>query len=430
MTTEVPMTTQVRARGFDTLTRPQLRIATAGSVDDGKSTLIGRLLHDSKTIFEDQLDAVTKASRRYGDQELNLALLTDGLRAEREQGITIDVAYRYFATPRRSFVLADTPGHVQYTRNMVTGASIADVAIVLVDARHGVVEQTRRHLGISSLLGVRELVLAVNKMDLVGWDQSIFDSIVDDVASLLHELGSRSEYSALPVSALNGDNIVDRSTNAPWYVGPPLLTLLENIDDAEDLTIGARLPVQWVLRSGSDYRGYAGQLTGGPLKVGDELIVFPTQTRSTVASLTRAGTEVEYALPGDSIAVTLRDHIDVGRGDVLVVANASVNPTVTTSIEADLSWMIDRPLAVGDRYLVKHLARHVPARVASIIHRLNPATLTAEPASELSINDLGRIVLTFEQPVVVDRYSENRVTGRFLLIDERTNATAGAATVG
>ncbi len=416
-------------QNFDTLTRPQLRIATAGSVDDGKSTLIGRLLHDSKTIFEDQLDAVAKASRRYGDQELNLALLTDGLRAEREQGITIDVAYRYFATPKRSFVLADTPGHVQYTRNMVTGASIADVAIVLVDARHGVVEQTRRHLGVSSLLGVRQLILAVNKMDLVDWDQATFDRIVRDVESLLEELGGRTEFCALPVSALNGDNIVDCSIHASWYVGPPLLALLEDIEDHEDLPVGARLPVQWVLRSGSDYRGYAGQLTGGPFKVGDEIIVLPAQTRSTIASLTRAGREVEYAMPGDSIAVTLTDHIDVGRGDVLVVGNASVRPVVTTTMDADLSWMIDRPLTVGDRYLVKHLARIVPAHVESILHRLNPETLVAEAASELSINDLGRIRITFDEPIVVDPYTQNRVTGRFLLIDDRTNATAGAATV-
>ncbi len=414
---------------FDTLTRPQLRIATAGSVDDGKSTLIGRLLHDSKTIFEDQLDAVARASRRYGEHELNLALLTDGLRAEREQGITIDVAYRYFATPHRSFVLADTPGHVQYTRNMVTGASIADVAIVLVDARHGVVEQTRRHLGVSSLLGVGELVLAVNKMDLVGWDQTVFEGVVREVTSLLEELGSRTDFSALPVSALHGDNIVDRSERAPWYDGPPLLTLLENIGDRDELAVGARLSVQWVARSGSDYRGYCGQLTGGPLKVGDDVIVLPAQKHSTVASLTRGGAEVEYALAGDSIAVTLHDHIDVGRGDVLVVTNATKAMTVATDLTADVCWMIDRPLRVGERFVVKHLARHVVARVAGIEHRLNHETLIGEPADELSINDLGRIRLRLDEPLAIDRYCDNRITGRFLLIDERTNATAGAATI-
>jgi sulfate adenylyltransferase large subunit len=409
--------------------RPQLRIATAGSVDDGKSTLIGRLLHDTKTIFEDQLDAVARASRRYGDLELNLALLTDGLRAEREQGITIDVAYRYFATPRRSFVLADTPGHVQYTRNMVTGASVADVAIVLIDARLGVLEQTRRHLGVSSLLGVRHIIVAINKMDLVEWNEASFNDAIEKVRALLSELGSNAELHALPVSALLGDNVVEPSVNTPWFVGPTLLGLLEDIDVEDDVTVGARLSVQWVLRSGSDYRGYAGQLSGGRLKVGDEIEILPAHLRSTVQSITRGGVEVDQAVVGDSIAVTLADHVDVGRGDVLVTTNASVGVTVTTELDVDVCWMADQPVQAGDRYLVKHLARTVPATVVGIAHRLNPETLAAEPASALQLNDLGRVRLQTATPLAVDRYTQNRVTGRFILIDEHSNATVGAATV-
>jgi bifunctional enzyme CysN/CysC len=414
---------------YDNATRPQLRIATAGSVDDGKSTLIGRLLHDTKTIFEDQLDAVAKASRRYGDLELNLALLTDGLRAEREQGITIDVAYRYFATPRRSFVLADTPGHVQYTRNMVTGASVADVAIVLIDARLGVLEQTRRHLGVSSLLGVRHIIVAVNKMDLVGWNHSAFSGAIEKVRVLLDELGSRAELHALPVSALLGDNIVEPSANMPWYVGPTLLGLLEDIEVEDDVTVGARLGVQWVLRSGSDYRGYAGQLSGGRLKVGDEVEVLPARLRSTVSSITRGGIDVDQAIVGDSIAVTLTDHIDVGRGDLVVTTNAALSVTVTDELDVDVCWMTEEPVKIGDRYQVKHGTRTVPATVVSVEHRLNPETLIPEPITSLGLNDLGRIRLRSSSPLAIDRYAQNRATGRFILIDETTNATVAAATI-
>jgi sulfate adenylyltransferase large subunit len=420
---------------YETLTRPQLRIATAGSVDDGKSTLIGRLLHDTKTIFEDQLDAVTRASRRYGDQEFNLALLTDGLRAEREQGITIDVAYRYFATPRRSFVLADTPGHAQYTRNMVTGASIADVAIVLIDARLGVLEQTRRHLGISSLLGVRNLVVAVNKMDLVDWSEEVFTRIVKNVRALLIDLHSDAKLHALPVSALHGDNIVDPSTNAPWYGGPTLLSLLEESDAStaasatETTNIGSRVSVQWVLRSGSDYRGYAGNLTGGPLTVGDEVRVLPSGRSSTVDSITRGGVAVHRAVPGDAVAVTLADHIDVGRGDVLVAASAPVEPVVTSELHADVCAMTDSGIAVGQRFVVKHLARYVGARVTAIHSRRDLDSLAAVRTSHLALNDLGEISLELDQPLAVDRYVDSRATGRFILIDEQTNATAAAGTV-
>ncbi|MEY2766731.1 MAG: hypothetical protein RI912_393, partial [Actinomycetota bacterium] len=288
-----------------TLSNTQVRIATIGSVDDGKSTLIGRLLHDSKGIFEDQLSAIGRASKKYGDGTFNLALLTDGLRAEREQGITIDVAYRYFATPRRSFVLADTPGHAQFTRNMVTGASVSDVAVVLVDARHGVVEQTRRHVSIAALLRVSHLVLAVNKMDLVGWDEDVFDSIVTDVGAILESVDARVPLRPVPISASNGDNVVDRSVNMPWYDGPTVLDLLETVDIAPQAGSAAVLPVQWVNRAhgGSDYRGYAGPLHGGVIRIGDAVTVLPKGTRSVVAGITVAGSSAEVAVAGDAVAV-------------------------------------------------------------------------------------------------------------------------------
>lgn len=299
-----------------TLNNTQVRIATIGSVDDGKSTLIGRLLHDSKGIFEDQLSALSRASKKYGDGSFNLALLTDGLRAEREQGITIDVAYRYFATPRRSFVLADTPGHAQFTRNMVTGASVSDIAIVLVDARHGVVEQTRRHVSIAALLNVSHLVLAVNKMDLVDWNEDAFDAIVADVAGVLETLGSRVAVHPIPISAVNGDNVVDPSPNMAWYGGPSVLDLLETLDVTPAAGVDAILPVQWTNRvyGGSDYRAYAGQLQGGVLRVGDAVTVQPKGITSTVSSITVAGDFADVAVPGDAIAVELADQIDVGRG--------------------------------------------------------------------------------------------------------------------
>lgn len=417
-------------RSGRTLQKPQLRIATAGSVDDGKSTLIGRLLHDTKTIFEDQLDAVRKASRRYGDQEINLALLTDGLRAEREQGITIDVAYRYFATPKRSFVLADTPGHAQYTRNMVTGASVSDVALVLVDARHGVVEQTRRHLAIAALLGVNTVVLTVNKMDLIGWDPATFCAIVDEVQSMLQEISATVAFHAIPVSALNGDNIVDRSAQTPWYSGPTMLDLLENLEiDESDVAVGARLAVQWTIRSGADYRGYAGTLAGGPLKLGDEITVLPAGHRSTIRALTIAGVGADRAYPGDAIAVELNSHVDIGRGDVLVVTNATRPPQITGALVVDVCWMSETPVTAGQRVLIKHLTRHVGARVTSVVHRLSPETLRREGAEKLALNDLGRLELQLDAPIVADPYARSRSTGHLIIIDEATNTTAGAATI-
>ncbi len=426
-TTELRSNETVRTRS--TMKR-QLRIATAGSVDDGKSTLIGRLLFDTKTIFEDQLDAVVRASRRYGDQSVNLALLTDGLRAEREQGITIDVAYRYFATPNRSFVLADTPGHAQYTRNMVTGASVSDVALVLVDARHGVLDQTRRHLAIAAMLGVSHVVLTVNKMDLVGWDADRFTAIVADVADLLGKLDSTATFHAVPISALLGDNIVKASENSSWYRGPTVLELLEDIEvDETAVRIGARLAVQWTIRAGSDYRGYAGQLVGGPLKVGDAVTVAPSSQQSIVRSITNAGLDVDHAQPGDAVAVELVDHVDVGRGDVLVAANAAQWISVGREITADLCWMIDAPATVGARMIVKQQTSHVGAVITSVVHRLDPATLHIESAESLSLNDLGRVTLTLDASIVADSYARSRPTGHFILIDEASNATAAAATI-
>ena len=412
---------------ISTASNTQVRIATIGSVDDGKSTLIGRLLHDSKGIFEDQLSAVSKASRRYGDGSFNLALLTDGLRAEREQGITIDVAYRYFATPKRSFVLADTPGHAQFTRNMVTGASVSDIAIVLVDARHGVVEQTRRHVSIAALLGVSHLVLAINKMDLVDWNETTFDTIVTDVAGVLTTLGSVVPIHPIPISATGGQNVVERGSETPWYEGPSVLDLLETLDINPTATIEARLAVQWTLREhgGSDYRGYAGRLEGGAIRVGDSVSVHPQGYTSTVVGLSRAGTPTEVAVPGDAIAIELADDLDVGKGNVIVV-NGIHQPVDATGIVADVCWFTDAELTVGDALIVRHASGEVSARVAAITHRLDLDTLENTPTDRLVLNDIGRIELALASPLVVDEYSVNRAGGSAIAIDPVSNATIGA----
>jgi sulfate adenylyltransferase subunit 1 len=410
-----------------TLNNTQVRIATIGSVDDGKSTLIGRLLHDSKGIFEDQLSALSRASKKYGDGSFNLALLTDGLRAEREQGITIDVAYRYFATPKRSFVLADTPGHAQFTRNMVTGASVSDIAIVLVDARHGVVEQTRRHVSIAALLNVSHLVLAVNKMDLVDWDEQSFDDIVTDVAGVLGTLGSRIAVHPIPISAVNGDNVVDRSPNMAWYEGPSVLDLLETLDVTPAAGVDAILPVQWTNRvyGGSDYRAYAGQLQGGVLRIGDAVTVQPKGISSTVSSITVAGDFAGVAVPGDAIAVELADQIDVGRGDIIVAAGDS-QPQVTTEIVADVCWLGETDLRVGDRLVLRHLSREVAGAVTAIESRLDLETLQNSAADTLVLNDIARIRLSLTSPIVADLYVTNRTAGSVVAIDPVSNATVGA----
>jgi sulfate adenylyltransferase subunit 1 len=408
-----------------------LRVATAGSVDDGKSTLIGRLLHDSKNIFADQLDAIGDASRRRGLGETDLALLTDGLRAEREQGITIDVAYRYFGTPRRSFVLADTPGHVQYTRNMVTGASTADVAVVLVDARHGLVEQSHRHAAVAALLGVGHIVLAVNKMDLVGFAEDVYDGIVADFDVLASQLGIPS-VTAIPISALHGDNIVEPSVRLDWYAGPTLLAHLETVPIRDpNGTVGARFPVQLVIRPRSaehpDYRAYAGRVAAGVLRVGDEVVVLPSGRRTRVVGIDTFDGELDEASTGRSVAVRLADDIDISRGDLLAaVADA---PTPTRELIGRVCVVAERAIRAGDRLRLRTGTRDVRAIVGSIRDRLDVVSLGVLDAEELTLNDIGDVTLRLAEPVAVDPYRSSRGTGSFLLVDEVSGATVAAGMV-
>ncbi len=410
-----------------------LRLATAGSVDDGKSTLIGRLLFDSKAIFEDQLASVERASVQRGHEYTNLALLTDGLRAEREQGITIDVAYRYFATPRRKFIIADTPGHVQYTRNMVTGASTADVAVILVDARKGLLEQSRRHAFIATLLRIPHLVVAVNKMDLVDWDEGRFRSIVADFSDFSASLLPVADVTFIPLSALQGDNVVDRSDRMPWYDGLPLLEHLETVHIAEDRNlVDMRFPVQYVNRPMSDahhdYRGYAGQVAGGVIRPGDDVVVLPSGLRSQVAGIDTYDGPVEEAFTGMSVTVRLTDDIDVSRGDMLV--RADDQPSTSQDVEAVVCWMIDQPLRQGGRYAIKHTTRWARAMVGDLRYRLDINNLTRDDtATELALNEIGRVRLRVTAPLMHDPYGENRTTGSFILVDEATNVTAGAGMI-
>jgi bifunctional enzyme CysN/CysC len=410
-----------------------LRFATAGSVDDGKSTLIGRLLYDTKTIFADQLEAVEAASASRGDEYTNLALLTDGLRAEREQGITIDVAYRYFATPRRKFIIADTPGHIQYTRNMVTGASTADLALILVDARKGLVEQSRRHAFLTSLLRVPHLVLCVNKMDLVGWDKAVYDKIADEFTSFAAKL-EITDLTIIPVSALNGDNIASRSENSPWYEGPSLLHHLEHVHIASDRNlVDVRFPVQYVIRPQSttvtDYRGYAGQVASGVLKPGDEVMVLPSGLHSTIAGIDTADGPVAEAFPPMSVTVRLTDEIDISRGDLICRPHNA--PAVAQDIEAMICWMDETaPLRVGAKYAIKHTTRTARTVVRGLQYRLDVTTLHRdENAGELQLNEIGRIKLRTTVPLLADEYRRNRTTGGFILIDESTNRTVGAGMI-
>jgi bifunctional enzyme CysN/CysC len=409
-----------------------LRFATAGSVDDGKSTLIGRLLYDSKSIFTDQLEAVEAASQAKGDDYVNLALLTDGLRAEREQGITIDVAYRYFATPRRKFIIADTPGHIQYTRNMVTGASTADLAIVLVDARKGLVEQSRRHAFIATLLRVPHLVLAVNKMDLVDYSQEVYEKIRDEFVGFAAKL-SVPDLVVIPISALHGDNIVTRSANMPWYDGSSLLHHLENLHVASDRNLtDVRFPVQYVIRPQSaqhlDYRGYAGTVASGVLKPGDEVMVLPSGFASRITAIDTADGPVDEAFPPMSVTVRLADEIDISRGDMICRPHNA--PTPAQNIDAMVCWMTERPLQPGQRIAVKHTTRAARAMVKDIQYRLDVNTLHRdEAASSLGLNDIGRVVLRTMQPLMVDPYARNRQTGGFVLVDESTNTTVGAGMI-
>jgi bifunctional enzyme CysN/CysC len=406
-----------------------LRFTTAGSVDDGKSTLIGRLLYDTKTAFEDQLQHVEDVSRRRGDERVNLALLTDGLRAEREQGITIDVAYRYFATKRRKFIIADTPGHIQYTRNMVTGASTANLAIILVDARHGLVEQSRRHAFIASMLRIPHLVFAVNKMDLVNWDEAVFRAIEDDFRNLAARLDVQ-DIAFIPISALTGANVVDRSAEMPWYHGPTLLYHLETVHIASDRNlIDVRFPVQWVLRPQSDeyhdYRGYAGQVAGGVLRPGDEVLVLPSGLPTTITKLEQAGKAVEAAFAPMSVTVHLADDLDISRGDLICRPNNQ--PTVGQDLDAMVCWMAERPLQLRGRYALKHTTRWTRAVVTELLYRIDVNTGHRDDTKqEMKLNELGRIRLRTTTPVIHDAYKQNRVTGSFILVDETTNATVAA----
>ncbi len=404
-----------------------LRIATAGSVDDGKSTLIGRLLYDTKSIFEDQMEQIEGASRRLGEEGVNLALLTDGLRAEREQKITIDVAYRYFATPRRKFILADTPGHVQYTRNMVTGASTADVAIVLVDARKGVLTQSRRHSFIASLLGIPHMVVAVNKMDLVDWSEDVFRAIVADYTAFAAKL-TVGDITFVPMSALEGDNVVTASTRMPWYQGGPLLHLLESITPGRRRnTIDFRFPVQYVVRPNQQFRGYAGTVASGSVKVGDEVLSLPSGVGSRVKSIETFDGTRDEAQAGDAVVLTLETEIDVSRGDMLV--RRKNVPTVTDRFDAYLCWMNEEAMQVGRSYALLHTSREVQAFVERLEYRVDIETLHREPADGLGLNEIGRVELITAKPLCFDSYRVNSATGSFVLIDPATNVTVGAGMI-
>ena len=413
-----------------------MRFATAGSVDDGKSTLIGRLLFDSKAIFEDQLAAVERTSRARGEEYTNLALLTDGLRAEREQGITIDVAYRYFATPRRKFIIADTPGHIQYTRNMVTGASTADLAIVLVDARNGLTEQSRRHAFLATLLRVPHLILAVNKMDLVGYDPAVFERITEEFSSFATKL-EVADLTFIPISALHGDNVVQRSANMGWYDGPSLLHHLEHVHIASDRNlIDVRFPVQYVIRPHQatdpqlhDYRGYAGQVAGGVIKPGDPVMHLPSGFTTTVKRIDTARGPVDEAFPPMSVTLVLDDDIDISRGDM--ICRPHNQPSVTQDVDAMVCWMSEsRKLSPRDRLIVKHTTRTVKAIVRDLHYRLDVNTLHRhEGVSGLSLNEIGRVTLRLTHPLFCDPYTRNRQTGGIILIDEATGATVAAGMI-
>ena len=410
-----------------------LRFATVGSVDDGKSTLIGRLLHDSKSIFEDQLEHVAAVSKRRGNDYVDLALLTDGLRAEREQGITIDVAYRYFSTPHREFIVADCPGHIQYTRNMVTGASTADLALILIDARHGVVEQTRRHSLLVSLLGVPHLVICVNKMDLVEYRQERFDEIREEFTEFATRLDLR-DVTFVPISALDGDNVVDRSDNMKWYQGTTLLHHLETVYVASDSNqIDARFPVQYVIRPQTaehrDYRGYAGTVAAGVMKPGDEVVVLPSGFTSTIAAIDTPDGPLDEATPGQAVTVRLAGDVDVSRGDM--ICRPHNRPTVTQDLEAMVCWMDStEPLQPRKVYALKHTTRSVRAMVTELRYRLDISTMHRDQeAASLELNEIGRVVLRTTEPIFADDYRRNRATGSFILVDEDTNQTVAGGMI-
>ncbi|MBL6449872.1 sulfate adenylyltransferase subunit CysN [Fulvivirga sp. 29W222] len=409
-----------------------LRFTTAGSVDDGKSTLIGRLLYDSKSIFEDQYEAIEESSKRKGDTNVNLALLTDGLRAEREQGITIDVAYRYFATPKRKFIIADTPGHIQYTRNMVTGASTANLALILVDARNGVVEQTHRHTFIAALLGIPHVVFCINKMDLVDYDEKIYNDIKDQIESFSSKLDVK-DIRFIPISALKGDNVVNESENTPWYKGGTLLYLLENIHIGSDHNhIDSRFPVQHVIRPHSDqyhdYRGYAGRIAGGIFKPGDSITVLPSGFSSKIKSIEVFNEKLEEAFPPMSVTMQLEDDIDISRGDMIVRENNK--PNVSQDIDIMICWMNAKPLIMNGKYAIKHTTSDARCMVKNIHYKMDINSLhRLEDDKNIGMNDIARVTLRTTKPLFYDRYSRNRITGSVILIDEATNETVAAGMI-
>ncbi|MCW3085769.1 MAG: sulfate adenylyltransferase subunit 1 [Bacteroidetes bacterium] len=409
-----------------------LRFTTAGSVDDGKSTLIGRLLYDSKSIFEDQYEAIRATSEKRGEEYVNLALLTDGLRAEREQGITIDVAYRYFATPKRKFIIADTPGHIQYTRNMVTGASTANVALILIDARKGVIEQTMRHTYIASLLKIPHIIVCVNKMDLVEYKEEVFKKIKKDYEAFAAKLDP-IDVKFIPISALNGDNVVDASKKMNWYKGPALLNSLESIDITNDQNLNdARFPVQYVIRPMNneyhDYRGYAGRVAGGIFKKGDAVTVLPGGSSSTIKSIDFAGASLEEAFAPMSVTLTLQDEIDISRGDLIVKSTNVIE--ATQEIDVMICWLTEKKLQPNGKYLLKHTSKDVRCIVKDIQYKVNISTLEKmEDDKTIGLNDIARITLRTTAPLAVDKYNINRNTGSIILIDEATNVTVGAGMI-
>jgi sulfate adenylyltransferase subunit 1 len=409
-----------------------LRFTTAGSVDDGKSTLIGRMLYDSKSIFQDQMEAIEATSLRRGETEVNLALLTDGLKSEREQGITIDVAYRYFSTPKRKFIIADTPGHIQYTRNMVTGASTANVALVLIDARNGVAEQTRRHAIIASLLQIPHLVVCINKMDLVAYNEQVYEDIKEDFEKFAAKLDVKDVH-FIPISALNGDNVVNRSENMDWYEGATLMYYLENVHIASDHNfIDSRFPVQHVIRPYQDefhdYRGYAGRVAGGILKKGDKVMVLPSGFTSTIKKIDTIDGELEEAFPPQSVTVLLEDDIDISRGDMIVRENNV--PRVEQDIEVMVSWFNEKPLQEQGKYAIFHTTQEVRCIIKEVRYRLDINTLHRDVEDkEIKMNDIGRVVIRTTKPLFVDAYRKNRITGSVIFVDEGTNETVGAGMI-
>ena len=409
-----------------------LRFTTAGSVDDGKSTLIGRLLYDSKAIFEDQMEAIERASLNRGEEQVNLALLTDGLRAEREQGITIDVAYRYFATPKRKFIIADTPGHIQYTRNMVTGASTANAAIILVDARNGVAEQTLRHSYIASLLQIPHIIICVNKMDLVDYKEEVFEAIRKDYENASDKLDVH-DIRFVPISALKGDNVVDRSKNMDWYNGPTLMYLLENIHIANDRNYtDPRFPVQYVIRPQSDqyhdFRGYAGRMAGGVLKKGDKIVALPSGLTSKIKSIETMTGELDSAFPPQSVAITLEDDIDISRGDMIVAEGNQ--PKTSQDITMMFCWLNDKPLVPNGKYVIRHTTNEARCIVKSVDFKMNISNLTRnDDDKSVKLNEIGQMTLRTTKPLMFDSYKINRITGSVILIDEGTNETVCAGMI-